>query len=427
LKGGWILLSHCSVGELHIPIVLLHPRTGVAFFQPSLEWTGELLPTFREQLAMAGFTSAYPGHLPLIHRRLRADDIPFLASILQESFAFEEPIDMADPSWPAAIQTLLAQTTQPPPPPLATPPLLVTPRPRWQARHVWPPVLAALLLGAVAGGFPLLSATWRPALPSSPDPAPKMARTPASPPSPGEDATRQASWPRLAAAALADSRTPEAVLLASAPDPWPSAEPEESMQPELPPAVTLLAQWQPTVAKALAADELVAPPFIDAPMAFTITAPLTRPDATPGLETVSSIGAEDSSVVLPPQPSPTVALVPPERVNARTVALPDTGERPPAPPQAADSALISTLLRRGEELLALGDISAARRFFERAEAAGSANAAVILAETYDPHTLYTLRTRGLQPDPVAALAWYRRAAALGAPVEQRIKTLEAGP
>ena len=93
----------------------------------------------------------------------------------------------------------------------------------------------------------------------------------------------------------------------------------------------------------------------------------------------------------------------------------------------ADPVLVTRLLRRGDELLALGDISGARRLLERAEAAGSANAALRLAETYDPRTLPFLNARGLQPDPAAALAWYRRAEARGASVDHRIRALEAKP
>ena len=78
-------------------------------------------------------------------------------------------------------------------------------------------------------------------------------------------------------------------------------------------------------------------------------------------------------------------------------------------------------------MLALGDISGARRLLERAEATGNVDAAIRLAETYDPAFLPSLNTRGLQPDPAIALGWYRRAAARGASVEQRIKRLEAAP
>ncbi len=95
---------------------------------------------------------------------------------------------------------------------------------------------------------------------------------------------------------------------------------------------------------------------------------------------------------------------------------------------ARDPAQLAVMLRRGEALMAIGDIMGARRFFERAAASGSAAAARAMAETYDPHILAERRAVGLPPDPAAALAWYRRAAALGAArdVASAIATLEAG-
>jgi TPR repeat protein len=79
-------------------------------------------------------------------------------------------------------------------------------------------------------------------------------------------------------------------------------------------------------------------------------------------------------------------------------------------------------------LLALGDISGARRFLVRAAEGGSGPAAQALAETYDPRLLRERGVVGLAPDRAAALAWYRRAAALGAPeAAARIAILEAEP
>ncbi|WP_135468224.1 hypothetical protein [Crenalkalicoccus roseus] len=101
------------------------------------------------------------------------------------------------------------------------------------------------------------------------------------------------------------------------------------------------------------------------------------------------------------------------------------GETPPPP--GVDPAVTEALLRRGEALLALGDISAARRFFERAAAVGSAEAALAAGGTYDPAILRGLDARGILPDPALAAAWYRRAAALGAAeAEARLAALAAG-
>jgi TPR repeat protein len=72
-----------------------------------------------------------------------------------------------------------------------------------------------------------------------------------------------------------------------------------------------------------------------------------------------------------------------------------------------------TLLSRGDAMLGLGNVSAARMLYQRAADAGVGVAALKLAETYDPVFLAARELRGVKPDPVAAEAWYRRAAELG--------------
>jgi TPR repeat protein len=64
-------------------------------------------------------------------------------------------------------------------------------------------------------------------------------------------------------------------------------------------------------------------------------------------------------------------------------------------------------------MLALGDISAARRFYERAAALGSAAAATALGNTYDASFLASIQAKGIVADQGASIAWYRKAAALG--------------
>lgn len=110
-------------------------------------------------------------------------------------------------------------------------------------------------------------------------------------------------------------------------------------------------------------------------------------------------------VALPPEP---VAVPPPAApVLASAVAAP----RPQAP--ALAPALLTALVRRGDAMLAIGDVSAARLLYERAAAAGSAAAATAMGRSFDPQVLATLGARGLRGDPEAAAAWYRRGAAMG--------------
>jgi TPR repeat protein len=68
----------------------------------------------------------------------------------------------------------------------------------------------------------------------------------------------------------------------------------------------------------------------------------------------------------------------------------------------------------GKDLMANGDIMAARMMFQRAAEAGDAAAAFALAETYDPVVLGRLRLRGgIAPDVALARNWYEKARDLG--------------
>ena len=87
-----------------------------------------------------------------------------------------------------------------------------------------------------------------------------------------------------------------------------------------------------------------------------------------------------------------------------------------APPRAVDrppSAEIAVLIRRGDQLLAAGDIISARRFYERAAAAGEASASLGLAKSYDPLYLQQSGARGVSGNPASAASWYRKAAEAG--------------
>jgi hypothetical protein len=89
-----------------------------------------------------------------------------------------------------------------------------------------------------------------------------------------------------------------------------------------------------------------------------------------------------------------------------------SASRPPA--SADDASEIAAKMKIGTELMASGDITAARMMFERAAEAGEAAAAFALAETYDPVVLRRLRLRGgIAPDVALARRWYEKARDLG--------------
>ncbi|MGC1408956.1 MAG: hypothetical protein WA864_08465 [Acetobacteraceae bacterium] len=105
-----------------------------------------------------------------------------------------------------------------------------------------------------------------------------------------------------------------------------------------------------------------------------------------------------------PDAAPTSQALP--RVTNTVAELPPAAHALPAD-------TLELILHRGDELLALGDLAAARLLYERAASAGDARGATGMAKTYDPRVLAQMGARGIQPDPDVAASWYRKALSLG--------------
>jgi hypothetical protein len=89
-----------------------------------------------------------------------------------------------------------------------------------------------------------------------------------------------------------------------------------------------------------------------------------------------------------------------------------------------DPSEIAASLRRGNDLIASGDIAAARLVLRRAANAGDAHAAITLAGTYDPVILEKLGVHGFVPDVAMARVWYEKAKKFGsAEAPQRLELL----
>jgi TPR repeat protein len=126
-------------------------------------------------------------------------------------------------------------------------------------------------------------------------------------------------------------------------------------------------------------------------------------------------------VMAEPRPSPTSVQY--QRDDVRTAPTvpksqgldPEQTTAPTSsPPQRAlDNEEIAVLLRRGKDLIASGDIAAARLVLQRAADANNPEAALALGATYDPLVLRELRVYGLAADPVMARTWYEKARAFG--------------
>jgi hypothetical protein len=107
-------------------------------------------------------------------------------------------------------------------------------------------------------------------------------------------------------------------------------------------------------------------------------------------------------------------LTPPQSAEPAQVARP-AGPANDALPTAPvlDVQGIHALTDRGQDMLKLGDIAAARLLFRRAALAGSAEAALELGMTYDPLFLRQLGAKGVDADVNSARKWYERARELG--------------
>jgi hypothetical protein len=102
----------------------------------------------------------------------------------------------------------------------------------------------------------------------------------------------------------------------------------------------------------------------------------------------------------------------PDPVEPQIAQL-DHAEPSPVQPDRAEPRLTSekirALLDRGDAFVSTADVEAARLFYERAAAAGNAEAAVRLGATFDPAFLTRAGLRNVRGDVTAAQYWYRRA------------------
>jgi hypothetical protein len=126
-----------------------------------------------------------------------------------------------------------------------------------------------------------------------------------------------------------------------------------------------------------------------------------------------------------PKPAPVAALA---MVTAdAATGHPASGEGAAAPIIAPiDPAEAAMLMQRGRDFMSAGDISAARVAFRRLADGGMADAALALADTYNPDYLATHNVVGVRGDRAAARALYQRARQLGSAEAGRILAQMAG-
>jgi hypothetical protein len=463
------MLRNCVLGgpadpPAQVDVVLLHPGLGVALLELPPHWTADAPGRLLRRLELARFAAIFPGHLPVAHRQVRRQDLAELPRLLDEAFAAQPPLSLpGGDAWMLAVRRALQEdaVTRPSP----------TGRPRGEGHaagkgrpglHGKPLVLAAATLGvglATAVGIMLLPGPAPgPARPSEPamaahqplsgthagggglpGAAPASSESPPPPGLPSEAPPALPPAPRLAARSA-----PEPERLPAAPGPQPLAQlGAAAAEPALDLPAALPARREPAGAAAEAATlpeaesrlwpspdattpaeaeasfpvrETRIEPARDAPAAVPHPAPRTdhptvasEPALAPPAPAIPPAAAGDPAAAerpIEPAPAGMASLPPVRQQHAATAAA--------APPPSTHAALLASLLRRGDALFELGDVSGARRFYERAAEGGDAEAALAMGRTFDPAVLAASGARGIQPDAAAAAAWYRRAAAMRA-------------
>jgi hypothetical protein len=192
----------------------------------------------------------------------------------------------------------------------------------------------------------------------------------------------------------------------SPPEPLPAQ--HETALEEAPPAVALASRS----AKADRAESLSERPLLPSP-AQEQPAREERPDSevssavTPGPPDREEIAARPSA------PAHSLPLLKHEEIAANPPI-----SRPPVQDQF-DQEKVTLFLNRGKNLIASGDLAAARIVLRRAVDANNAEAALALAATYDPFVLRELKVYGFTPDAAMARVWYEKATDLGSPTAAR--------
>jgi hypothetical protein len=151
----------------------------------------------------------------------------------------------------------------------------------------------------------------------------------------------------------------------------------------------------------------------------------------PGGERADASSTHEAASPQPTRPNDqteTIATPAPQPTSARSVGTaPATAvattaspqESEPTPPQPAAvqphlaTAEVAALVKRGDDLVGVGDIASARLFYERAVEAGDGRAALRMGATFDPAFLDRAGIRSVAGNQQEALSWYRHARDLG--------------
>jgi len=143
-----------------------------------------------------------------------------------------------------------------------------------------------------------------------------------------------------------------------------------------------------------------------------------RPDGAQAAA-AAPVGVHDEheAAAAPPPPPIRLGANSPVSQVAPAPQLAPAPQSQPAPPERSalrlDDREIAALVMRGEAFIANRDLASARLVLQRAAEAGSAEAAMALASTFDPLVIQSLGAVSSEPDLARARKWYQKAIELG--------------
>lgn len=138
---------------------------------------------------------------------------------------------------------------------------------------------------------------------------------------------------------------------------------------------------------------------------------LKQPEARPAAVKEPPPPIKEAS---PPPPPIKEASVPsPVPIQTAIATSPRPPTPPPPDPRPPPPSAEQVLVERGDEMLRIGQVSAARMLYQRAAESGLALAALKLGDTYDGEFLERRKLLGIKPEPELAAKWYRKAQDMG--------------
>ncbi len=172
------------------------------------------------------------------------------------------------------------------------------------------------------------------------------------------------------------------------------------------PAPSIAAQLAPPQPAPVDRSRDLAPPFkfddrVPGPPSLTMAATTPSRDAIKAAYHDALGGMPHEAPPSVPTPVASSVAEPAPAVPAEPVRRLDPGE-------------VAASLTRANALIASGDIAAARLVLRHPADFGDAQAAMAIAETYDPAFLQRLGVHGIAPNVAAAREWYEKARKFGA-------------